>query len=121
MFSCLQLDTLISKNYYLHRSAKDAYRSYLLAYASHGLKQIYDVKSLDLISVAKSFGFTDPPQVQLSFGIQPSDRVQRRGGGGGFGDGYKKTNAVKKGSGHGFSAENPYGKRQEGDRRQFVH
>jgi hypothetical protein len=38
-------------------SAKDAYRSYLLAYASHSLKNIYDVKALDLVAVAKSFGF----------------------------------------------------------------
>ena len=57
-----QLEALITKNYYLHRSAKDAYRSYLLAYASHSLKNIYDVKALDLVAVAKSFGFEHPPQ-----------------------------------------------------------
>lgn len=115
-----QLDALIAKNYYLHRSAKDAYRSYLLAYASHGLKHIYDVKSLDLQGVAKSFGFTTPPLVQLNFGIKPSDRVKRRGGGGGFGDGYKKSGGKPSSkSGHGFSADNPYGKRDSGDKRQF--
>ena len=38
-----QLEQLVDKNYYLNRSAKDGYRSYLLAYASHGHKNIFDV------------------------------------------------------------------------------
>ena len=33
-----QLEKLVESNYYLHRSARDAYRSYALAYASHSLK-----------------------------------------------------------------------------------
>jgi len=117
-----QLEALVSKNYYLNRSAKEAYRSYLLAYASHSLKNIYDVKSLDLVQVAKSFGFTNPPQVAMSFGIKSSDKIQRRGGGGGFGSGYKHKaggQMDRQKTGHGFSADNPYGKRQQGDKRQF--
>ena len=35
-----QLENLIEKNYYLHRSAKDAFRSYLQSYASHSLKNV---------------------------------------------------------------------------------
>ena len=118
-----QLEALVSKNYYLNRSAKEAYRSYLLAYASHSLKNIYDVKSLDLVQVAKSFGFTNPPQVAMSFGIKSSDKIQRRGGGGGFGSGYKHKaggQMDRQKTGHGFSADNPYGKRQQGDKRQFA-
>ena len=38
-------------------------RSYLLAYNSHQLKDIFNVHTLDLVSVAKSFGFTQPPRV----------------------------------------------------------
>ncbi|EKX47176.1 hypothetical protein GUITHDRAFT_157674 [Guillardia theta CCMP2712] len=114
-----QLESLIAKNYYLNRSAKDAYRSYILAYASHGLKNIYDVKSLDMLAVAKSFGFSNPPNVMLNFGVKPSDSVRKRGGGGGFGTGYKKA-VTKKKTGHGFSADNPYGMRQQNDKRQFA-
>lgn len=33
-----QLEKLISKNYYLNRSAKDGYRGYIHSYASHSLK-----------------------------------------------------------------------------------
>ena len=38
----------MGSNYYLNKSAKDAYRSYLLAYNSHSMKDIFDVHRLDL-------------------------------------------------------------------------
>ncbi len=38
-------------------------RSYLLAYNSHALKDTFNVHSLDLAAVARSFGFTSPPRV----------------------------------------------------------
>jgi ATP-dependent RNA helicase DDX18/HAS1 len=60
-----QLEKLIDKNYYLNQSAKDGYRSYLQAYSSFSLKKIFDVESLDLVRVAKAFGFTTPPKVNL--------------------------------------------------------
>lgn len=43
-----QLERLIEKNYYLHQSAKDAYRSYLLAYNSHSMKDTFNVHRLNL-------------------------------------------------------------------------
>ncbi|KAI8927466.1 P-loop containing nucleoside triphosphate hydrolase protein [Entophlyctis helioformis] len=63
-----QLERLIEKNYYLNKSAKDGYRSYLQAYASHSLKGIFDVSVLDLAKVARGFGFTVPPSVHLVIG-----------------------------------------------------
>lgn len=63
-----QLERLIEKNYYLNKSAKDGYRSYLQAYGSHSLKQIFDVHVLDLQKVAKAYGFTSPPSVNLLMG-----------------------------------------------------
>jgi ATP-dependent RNA helicase DDX18/HAS1 len=61
-----QLEKLVEKNYYLNKSAKEGFRSYLQAYASHSLKEIFNVHSLDMVKVAKSFGFTVPPKVDLS-------------------------------------------------------
>ena len=58
------LEKLVAKNYYLHKSARDAYRSYLHAYNSHQLKDVYDVGALDLAAVASSFGFEHPPKVR---------------------------------------------------------
>ncbi|GAB7343574.1 hypothetical protein MBLNU457_1577t1 [Dothideomycetes sp. NU457] len=63
-----QLEMLIGKNYYLNKSAKDGYRSYLHAYASHSLRSVFDVNALDLVKVAKSFGFPTPPRVDISIG-----------------------------------------------------
>ncbi|PWN48668.1 ATP-dependent RNA helicase HAS1 [Violaceomyces palustris] len=63
-----QLEKLISKNYYLHQSARDGYRSYLQAYGSYSLKKIFDVHSLDLAKVGKAFGFAVPPKVNISIG-----------------------------------------------------
>ncbi|RDA93072.1 hypothetical protein CP533_0708 [Ophiocordyceps camponoti-saundersi (nom. inval.)] len=93
-----QLEKLIGKNYYLQQSAKEAFRSYLHAYASHGLRSVYDVHKLDLAKVAKSFGFATPPRVDITvgqslgrdkarraYGSQPRQgsafRARKRGGG----------------------------------------
>ncbi|ORY11752.1 P-loop containing nucleoside triphosphate hydrolase protein [Clohesyomyces aquaticus] len=67
-----QLETLIGKNYYLNKSAKDGYRSYLQAYASHSLRSVFDVHKLDLVKVAKSFGFSTPPRIDISLGASLS-------------------------------------------------
>lgn len=114
-----QLQRLIEKNYYLNRTARDAYRSYILAYASHSQRDIFNVHNLDLQAVGVSFGFTSPPRVDLA--------LSAKGGGGNsnarkqYGNKPKKKSAKTASSGHGFSASNPYGKREEGDRRQFSY
>ncbi|XP_022082128.1 ATP-dependent RNA helicase HAS1-like [Acanthaster planci] len=71
-----QLEKLIEKNYYLHRSAQEAYKGYVRAYDSHSLKQIYDINTLDLKKVARSFGFKVPPGVDLS--IHASKKAQKK-------------------------------------------
>ncbi|CEP64044.1 ATP-dependent RNA helicase HAS1 LALA0_S10e00936g [Lachancea lanzarotensis] len=63
-----QLEKLIRSNYHLHQIAKDGYRSYLQAYASHGLKTVYQIDKLDLAKVAKSYGFPVPPKVNITIG-----------------------------------------------------
>ncbi|KAL6161336.1 ATP-dependent RNA helicase [Exserohilum turcicum] len=67
-----QLEALISKNYYLNKSAKDGYRSYLQSYASHSLRSVFDVHKLDLVKVAKSFGFSTAPRIDISLGASLS-------------------------------------------------
>jgi hypothetical protein len=44
----LEQENIVGGNYFLKQSAKDAYRSYLLAYNSHSMKGIFDVHQLDL-------------------------------------------------------------------------
>lgn len=73
-----QLEKLITKNYFLHRSAKDAYRSYLQAYASHSLKSVFNLGNINLKTVAKAFGFLVPPTVNLKVHSSKSDRPRKR-------------------------------------------
>jgi hypothetical protein len=61
-----QLEKLIGKNYFLNQSAREAYKAYVRSYDSHSLKTIFDVETLDLPQVAKSFGFLAAPCVDLS-------------------------------------------------------
>ena len=76
------------------------------------------------MSVASSFGFHRPPKVQLNLDSKASNGRKKIGDGGGSrggsggrgGSDYKR----QKGSGHGFSADNPYGKKAAGDGRQFT-
>lgn len=109
-----QLERLVERNYYLHRAARDAYRSYIQAYAdeqnghnkatarlvfsptlffacsyaSHALRDTFNVGALDLLMVAKSFGFATPPAVPLA--VETAKKLKRRGGGGGLGRGDQK-------------------------------
>ncbi|GAQ90345.1 DEAD-box ATP-dependent RNA helicase family protein [Klebsormidium nitens] len=113
-----QLERLIEKNYYLHQSAKDAYRSYLLAYNSHSMKDTFNVHRLNLQAVATSFGFSVPPKVNLNLDSNAAKfRKQRKSTG--LLPGMDKPKGRSK-SGHTFSATNPYGKRAETDKRQFT-
>lgn len=107
-----QLEKLIEKNYFLHKSAQEAYKSYIRAYDSHSLKQIFDVNSLNLPQVALSFGFKVPPFVDLN--VSSNDgKLKKRGGGGGFG--YQKTKKVEK------SKIFKHISKKSTDRRQFSH
>lgn len=106
-----QLQSLVEQNYYLNRAAREAYRSYLLSYASHSQRDIFNVHELDLQAVGLAFGFTTPPRVDLAFSARGNKRSNKKLG----------SKKGKMSSGHGFSASNPYGKRESGDQRQFAY
>ncbi|CAD6214137.1 unnamed protein product [Miscanthus lutarioriparius] len=75
-------------------SAKEAYRSYLLAYNSHSMKNIFDIHQLDLKKVAASFCFKEPPKVNLNLESSASKHRKMR-------KGYS-------GQRHGIGPSNPY-------------
>lgn len=81
-----QLEKLVEKNYYLHRSAREGYRSYLQSYASHSLKDIFNVHALDLQRMGRAFGFSVPPPVNLAVADSAKGKAIRRrpGSGGGY-------------------------------------
>ncbi|KAK9476878.1 P-loop containing nucleoside triphosphate hydrolase protein [Lipomyces japonicus] len=69
-----QLEKLVAGNHWLNQSAKDGYRAYVQAYASHHLKTVYQVDKLDLVKVGRAFGFTAPPRVNLLVGAGMRDK-----------------------------------------------
>ncbi|XP_062212725.1 DEAD-box ATP-dependent RNA helicase 27-like [Phragmites australis] len=103
------LENIVCENYFLNQSAKEAYRSYVLAYDSHSMKDIFDVHQLDLKKVAASFCFRNPPKVNL--GLESSASKHRR-----------KMRRVDGGKRHGIGPSNPYGRkdRDGDDKRQFA-
>ncbi|KAK3680877.1 P-loop containing nucleoside triphosphate hydrolase protein [Podospora appendiculata] len=95
-----QLEKLIGANYYLNQSAKDGYRSYLHAYASHSLRSVFDIHKLDLTKVAKSFGFATPPRVDITLaaGMTKDKKTQGRRA---YGSQPAQENSHRGHSGHG--------------------
>ncbi|XP_052181132.1 DEAD-box ATP-dependent RNA helicase 51-like [Diospyros lotus] len=90
------VEKLVANNYYLNSSAKDAYRSYILAYNSHSMKDVFNVHCLDLQDVAASFCLASSPKINRNVDSSASKFK-------------KKTHKVEGNNGHGFS-EDPSGK-----------
>lgn len=67
--------------------------------------------------MARSFGFTVPPRVNLQLESHSSHtrKAAKLAGGAKGGADYRRMN-----TGHKFSAANPYGRRDAGDKRQFA-
>ena len=77
------MEKLISKNYFLNQSAKDAFKAYVRSYESHSLKNIFNAMTLDLKAVGQSFGFVSPPHVDIGVAkTKMASRDNKRG----FGD-----------------------------------
>lgn len=94
---------LVTGNYYLNKSAIEAYKSYILAYNSHSMKDVFNVHRLDLQEVAASFSLSGPPRVNLNLHSTAS-----------------KFRKKMRGHRNGFSETNPYGRQRGEDERQFV-
>ncbi|XP_078442435.1 P-loop containing nucleoside triphosphate hydrolases superfamily protein [Wolffia australiana] len=99
------LNKLVETNYHLNQSAKDAYRSYMLAYNSHSMKDVFNVHRLDVKAVAASFGFSSPPKVNLNIDSNASK--------------FRKKQRKVEGTRNRISWSNPYGKTKGEDGRQF--
>lgn len=101
-----QLEKLVAGNYHLNRAAKEAYRSYILAYNSHSMKDIFNVHRLDMQAVAASFCFPGPPKLNLNIDSNASK--------------FRNKRRKIEGSRNGFSESNPYGKKGVNGNTQLV-
>lgn len=66
------LEKIVGENDILKQSAKEAYRSYILAYNSHSMKDIFNVHGLDIKEVAASFCLGNPPKLSLNLASSAS-------------------------------------------------
>ncbi|KAL7712813.1 ATP-dependent RNA helicase HAS1 [Entamoeba marina] len=60
----LKINKLVEKQYYVHLEARDAYRAYIQNY-SQLTDPSFNVKKLNLIEIAKSYGLPNPTKVNL--------------------------------------------------------
>ncbi|CAM0876950.1 unnamed protein product [Alopecurus aequalis] len=72
------LEKIVFENNILKQSAKEAYKSYILAYNSHSMKDIFDVHALDLKGVAASFCLSDPPRLNLNLASSASKHRKKK-------------------------------------------
>uniref|UniRef100_A0A0D9WQX8 ATP-dependent RNA helicase n=1 Tax=Leersia perrieri TaxID=77586 RepID=A0A0D9WQX8_9ORYZ len=96
------LENIVGGNYILNQSAKEAYRSYLLAYKSHSMKDIFDIHQLDLSVIFAK----EPPKVNLDLESSASK--------------HRKKRKLDVGRRHGIGPLSPYGRKRGDDRKQFA-
>lgn len=99
-----QLEKLVRENEYLRQSAKEAYKSYLAAYSSHTMNEIFNIHHLNLQGVAASFGLQTPPKINLKL---ESSFFK-----------FKKRACIVNGKGSSFPK--PHRRRQGCDKREFT-
>ncbi|CAA0831516.1 DEAD-box ATP-dependent RNA helicase 51 [Striga hermonthica] len=87
------LEKLVANNYYLNRSAIEAYKAHIEAYKGRSDKTIFDVHRLDIQGVAAAFGLSCPPRVNLDISTRAS-----------------KVRKLPRKRKHAFDHGNPYGR-----------
>lgn len=130
-------EKLVSNNYYLNKSAKEAYRGYLLAYNSHPSKDIFNIHRLDL-QVSSYFpicfirgkvgtrkilsqktrisNLLQAVATSFCFSSPPNINLNIESNASKF----RKKKRKVEGRRNGFSESNPYGRKGGDDTRQFV-
>ena len=73
-----EVETAIKTMYFLYTSSREGYMAFIRAYASHYLDSIFDVKTLDLVKVARSFGFAVPPYVDFDVHCRQVGKLIKR-------------------------------------------
>ncbi|KEG02581.1 ATP-dependent RNA helicase HAS1, putative [Plasmodium vinckei vinckei] len=61
-----QMESIVTKNFHLHKMAREAFKSYLNGYVTYALKDVFDINNLNLMLTSKNFGLDAPPKVDLN-------------------------------------------------------
>ncbi|KJP85732.1 hypothetical protein AK88_04654 [Plasmodium fragile] len=68
------IESIVTKNFHLHKMAREAFKSYLNGYITYALKDVFDVNNLNLLQTAKNFGLEAPPKVDLNLKLNVKKR-----------------------------------------------
>ncbi|GAW81722.1 ATP-dependent RNA helicase HAS1 [Plasmodium gonderi] len=68
------IQSIVTKNFHLHKMARDAFKSYLNGYITYALKDVFDVNNLNLLLTSKNFGLEVPPKVDLNLKLNVKKR-----------------------------------------------
>ncbi|SBT38292.1 ATP-dependent RNA helicase HAS1, putative [Plasmodium ovale wallikeri] len=68
------IQSIVTKNFHLHKMAREAFKSYLNGYITYALKDVFDVNNLDLLLTSKNFGLDVPPKVDLNLKLNVKKR-----------------------------------------------
>ncbi|CRH00827.1 ATP-dependent RNA helicase HAS1, putative [Plasmodium relictum] len=60
------IQSIVTKNFHLHKMAREAFKAYLNSYITYALKDVFDVNNLNLLLTSKNFGLEVPPKVDLN-------------------------------------------------------
>lgn len=66
LFVDFQLENMVNSDYDLRESAKEGFVACTRSYLVHHMKEVFDIRKLDLAKLAKTFGLPKPPPVNLS-------------------------------------------------------
>jgi ATP-dependent RNA helicase DDX18/HAS1 len=87
-----QFEKMVANNYFLNSASREAYKSYLHAYMSHSLKEVFDINEIDLQKAAKSFGLSVPPRVSLEISLRRKKQDYEQGPKKNFTQGQRRVN-----------------------------
>ncbi len=74
-----KVENVVANNYALYKSATEAFKSYIKAYAAHNLKECFSFKTLDVAGVTKAFGLPTTPYVDLkNVEVSVSSKIQKK-------------------------------------------
>ncbi|CAI7721323.1 ATP-dependent RNA helicase HAS1, putative [Plasmodium vivax] len=68
------IESIVTKNFHLHKMAREAFKSYLNGYITYALKDVFDVNNLNLLLTSKNFGLEAPPKVDLNLKLNVKKR-----------------------------------------------
>lgn len=74
----LKLENMVNGDYDLREAAKEGFVSCARSYLAHHLKEVFDIRKLDLAKLAKTFGLSKAPPVNLNINFSKLEKKLKK-------------------------------------------